>query len=219
MTPPGAAEGDESGLPVADTICAAVRQRIISGHYAGGERLTEEQIAADFKASRMSVREALRMLNAEGFLVIRPYFGTHVATMTRQQASDLLEVQGGLEAMAAGLAAHRRSAADLAELRDIIAEGRRVSDGVSSSATSAVLHGRFHSVLARAAGNESLAMVMVQIRYKVDWVYASAVRRPQGDSWEEHSRIVEAIEAADAERASVAAHAHVQHAVEARSTG
>ena len=207
----------EPGLPAADAICAAVRQRIISGHYAGGQRLTEEQVAADFKASRMSVREALRMLNAEGFLVMRPYFGTHVATMTRQQASDLLELQGGLEALAAGLAARRRSQADVVELRAVIAEGRLVSDGVSSSASSAVLHGRFHSVLARAAGNESLALVMTQVRYKVDWVYASAVRRPQGDSWEEHGRIVDAIEAADADLAAQAAHAHVQHAVEART--
>jgi DNA-binding GntR family transcriptional regulator len=125
-------------MPAADTICAAVRQRIIVGHYSGGERLTEEQIAADFKASRMSVREALKVLNAEGFIVMRPYFGTFVATMTLQQASDLLEVQGGLEAMAASLAARRRTPADLVELRDIVAQGRQVA--VGDKATSATLH-------------------------------------------------------------------------------
>ncbi|BEP14212.1 GntR family transcriptional regulator [Acidothermaceae bacterium B102] len=217
VTRPDAAWDGEPGLPAADAICAAVRQRIVNGHYPGGQRLTEEQVAADFKASRTSVREALRMLNAEGFLVIRPYFGTHVATMTRQQASDLLELQGGLEAMAAGLAAHRRSPADVAELREIIADGRKVSEGLSGSSSSAALHGRFHAVLARAAGNESLALVMTQVRYKVDWVYASAVRRPQGDSWEEHGRIVDAIEEADSELAAQAAHAHVQHAVEAHT--
>ena len=111
VTSPDPAWDPESGLPAADAICAAVRQRIISGHYTRGQRITEEQVATDFKASRMSVREALRMLNAEGFLVIRPYFGTHVATMTRRQVSDLLELQGGLEAMAAGFAARRRSLA------------------------------------------------------------------------------------------------------------
>jgi len=219
VTSPAAAWDPESGLPAADAICAAVRQRIISGHYACGQRITEEQVAADFKASRMSVREALRMLNAEGFLVIRPYFGTHVATMTRKQVSDLLELQGGLEAMAAGFAAQRRSLADVEELRAVVAEGRRVSEGLSGSATSAVLHGRFHTVLARAAGNESLAMLMTQVRYKVDWVYASAVRRPQSDSWEEHSSIVDAIEAADPEGAAQAAKAHMQHAVEAHTGG
>ena len=49
---------------------------------------------------------------------------------------------------------------------------------------------------------------MTQVRYKVDWVYASAVRRPQGDSWEEHSRIVDAIESGDADLAAAAARAH-----------
>ena len=119
--------------------------------------------------------------------------------------------------MAAGLAAQRRSLADVAELRAIIADGRQASEGLSGSERSAVLHGRFHTVLARAAGNESLALMMTQVRYKVDWVYASVVRRPQGDSWEEHSRIVDAIEAADTELAAQAAHAHVQHAVEAHA--
>jgi DNA-binding GntR family transcriptional regulator len=206
---------EDSGLPAADLICAAVRQRIIVGHYAGGERLTEEQVAADFKASRTSVREALRVLAAEGFLVMRPYFGTFVETVTPAQASDLLEVQGGLEAMAAGLAARRRTQQDVDELRAIVEQGRLVTSG--DKARSAVLHGQFHSVLARAAGNESLAMVMVQFRYKVDWVYASAVRRPPGDSWEEHSRIVDAIEAGDPDLAAQAAHDHVQHGSDARS--
>ena len=215
VTPAETSSPDVAGLPAADGICAAVRQRIIIGHYVGGERLTEEQIAADFKASRMSVREALRVLNAEGFLVMRPYFGTFVAALTSQQAADLLEVQGGLEAMAAGLAARRHSAADLVELRQIIALGRAVA--ADDKAAAATLHGRFHAVLARAAGNESLALVMVQMRYKVDWVYASSVQRPQGDSWEEHSRIVDAIETGDADAAAQVAHDHVQHGSDARA--
>ena len=203
---------------MADAICAAVRQRIIDGHYACGERITEEQVAADFKVSRMSVREALRVLAAEGFLTMRPYFGTFVATLTEQQASDLLEVQGGLEAMASELAAVRRSATDIDELRYIVEQGRLTS-AAADKAASATLHGRFHSVLARAAGNESLALVMRQIRFKVDWVYASAVRRPASDAWEEHSRIVDAIEAGDASLAARAARDHVQHGAAARSAG
>lgn len=195
------------GATAADAICAALRQRIITGEYAGGTRLTEEQVAADFQASRMSVREAMRMLGAEGFLVLRPYFGTFVATVGAQQAADLLELQGGLEAMAAALAAHRRSAGDVAELRELVRQGRDACAG-DQLAANARLHGRFHTVLGRAAGNESLAQVMVQIRYKVDWVYATAVRRPAGDSWEEHSRIVDAIASGDAEQAAAAARAH-----------
>lgn len=211
--PLGAVDPAEAST-AADVICAALRQRIITGEYAGGSRLTEEQVAGDFQASRMSVREAMRMLGAEGFLVLRPYFGTFVATVGAQQAADLLELQGGLEAMAAGLAAQRHSADDLAELRDLVRQGREAGAG-GQVAQTALLHGRFHSVLGRAAGNESLAQVMVQIRYKVDWVYATAVRRPAGDSWEEHSRIVDAIASGEAELAAAAARAHVRHGSQA----
>ncbi len=191
-----------------------MRQRIITGEYAGGRRLTEEQVAADFKASRMSVREAMRMLNAEGFLVIRPYFGTFVATVGAQQAADLLELQGGLEAMAARHAAQRHSAGDVAELRELVRQGRAAGAGDQVPLT-AQLHGRFHSVLARAAGNDSLTQVMLQIRYKVDWVYATSVRRPAGDSWDEHSRILDAIESGDPDLAAAAAQAHVRHGSQA----
>lgn len=204
------------GVSAADAICAAVRRRIIDGQYAFGERITEEQVAADFGASRTSVREALRVLSAEGFLSVRPYFGTFVGTLSPQQASELLEVQGGLEAMAAELAARRRSEVDVYELRRTVEQGRLAS-AAADAAGSAKLHAQFHSLLTRAAGNETLADVMRQIRDKVDWVYASSVRRPARDAWEEHSRIVDAIDVGDPALAAEVARDHVQHGSQARA--
>jgi DNA-binding GntR family transcriptional regulator len=52
---------------------------------------------------------------------------------------------------------------------------------------------------------------------KIDWVYAAKVRRPPGDSWEEHAEIVDAIEKGDATLARQAAQTHIQRAVARRS--
>ncbi len=205
-------------MPAADRVTATLRQQIVTGHHKGGQRITEEAIAADLGASRSSVREALRVLNAEGFVDIRPYFGAFVAKLSAKEASDLLEVQGGLESLAAVLAAARRNDRDIAELRALIARGAAAA-AESRTADSSALHGEFHRALARAAGNDSLAALIVQLRYKVDWVYATAVRRPARDSWDEHASIVDAIEAADTTSAAEAARAHVRRGSQAQIAG
>jgi DNA-binding GntR family transcriptional regulator len=202
-------------MTAADAVTAALRHRIVNGHYEGGRRITEEAIADDLGVSRGSVREALRVLNAEGFVAIRPYFGTFVAKLSAKEASDLLELQGGLESLASGLAAGRRDDTDIAEMRALIARGREAAAQERTSESSA-LHGQFHQALARAAGNDSLTTLIIQLRHKIDWVYATTVRRPARDSWDEHAAIVDAIEAADPAAAADAARDHVRRASQAQ---
>jgi DNA-binding GntR family transcriptional regulator len=196
----------------AEDVCARIRRCVISGEYAAGQRLTEEELARQHGVSRMSVREALRVLAAEGFIDVRPYFGTFVTELTSKQAGDLLEVQGALEPLAAGLAAGRRTAEHISELRAIVEEGRQAARAGRAEEASA-LHGRFHARLAAASGNDALSGLIVQLRDKIDWVYAARVRRPPGDSWEEHADMVDAIEKGDASLAVEAAQAHIRHAV------
>jgi DNA-binding GntR family transcriptional regulator len=196
----------------AEDVCGRIRRCVISGEYAAGQRLTEEDLARQHGVSRMSVREALRVLAAEGFIDVRPYFGTFVTELTSKQAGDLLEVQGALEPLAAGLAASRRTAEHISELRAIVEEGRRAARAGRAEEASA-LHGRFHARLATASGNDALSVLIVQLRDKIDWVYAARIRRPPGDSWEEHADMVDAIEKGDAALAVEAAQAHIRHAV------
>lgn len=191
-------------------VCNDLRQRIVQGEYAAGLRLTEEQLAAHYRVSRMSVREALRLLAAEGFVRVQPYFGTFVAEMTLKQATDLLEVQSALEPLAAGLAARRRRWDHVDELKVLVERGRQaVAEGRFDEA--AALHGEFHAVLARASGNDSLSVLMADLRDKLDWAYATRVRRPPGVPWDEHDEIVSAIEDGDPRRSVAAAERHMQH--------
>lgn len=200
--------------PAREAVCGDLRRRIIRGEYPAGSRLTEEQLAGQFRVSRMSVRESLRILAAEGFVRVQPYFGTFVAEMSAKQASDLLEVQGALEPLAAGLAASRRQWDQVAQLKELVNRGSSAAhDGRVEESTA--LQGEFHAVLAQASGNDSLTTLIAELRDKLDWAYAAQVHRPAGDSWDEHGEIVSAIEEGDPVRAVAAAQRHIREGSEA----
>ena len=85
----------------AHSVCTAIRDDIVSGVYERGTRLTEELLARRYGVSRVPVREALRTLEAEGFVVTRRHAGACVAEPTEQDAADLLEIRALLEPLAA----------------------------------------------------------------------------------------------------------------------
>jgi DNA-binding GntR family transcriptional regulator len=192
-----------------ERLHAEIRHRIIHGEYRAGLRLTEEELARQHVVSRTSVREALRVLAAQGFVTIRPYFGTFVAEMTAKEARDLLELQGALEALAAGLAASRRTTGHIAQLKTIVERGRTAA-GEARAEDAAALHSHFHAVLADASGNDSLSALVAQLRDKLVWAYSTQVRRPLSDSWDEHAEIVATIERGDSALAVQAAETHIQ---------
>lgn len=70
-------------------VCGALRTRIISGAYCPGERITEQSLAEEFGISRIPVREALRVLEAQGYVRIQPQHGTFVRAIDRVEAELL----------------------------------------------------------------------------------------------------------------------------------
>jgi DNA-binding GntR family transcriptional regulator len=195
-------------------VCAAVRRRIIVGEYSPGERLTEDALAEEYNVSRIPVREALRVLASEGFVRVRPYYGTFVAELSAGDADDLLEVRAALEPLAARLAAERRTPEQLAELKQIVADGSRATKEDRYEDV-AVLNGRFHELLGVASGNTNLRGFIGELRDKIDWVYSVEVRRRARDSWGEHVEIVEAIDRRDAARAERLVYEHIEKATAA----
>ncbi|GAA1804572.1 GntR family transcriptional regulator [Luedemannella flava] len=192
-------------------LCAAIRDDVILGVFAPGQRLTEDGLAERFGVSRMPVREALRMLAVEGFVRIAPYYGTFVAELSPDEAADLLEIRAVLEPLAAARAAHRRTEAHLEQLREVVREGRQaVFHGTLDRLPA--LNTRFHTILAEASGNTSLNSIVEQLRYKIAWVYAVELPRRAADSWTEHQLIVDALEQGDAELARAVMAEHIRQA-------
>ncbi|WP_433672689.1 GntR family transcriptional regulator [Nocardia sp. CA-136227] len=203
-----------AGRMTPQQLCRAIRDDIIRGAYAPGQRLTEDALAESYGVSRVPVREALRTLEAEGFASSRPYAGVFVAALTEDEAADLLEIRARLEPLCASRAAVRRTPEQLGRLKELTALGQ---DAVRAGRLDelARLNSRFHEVLAEASGSTLLAQLIMQLSWKIAWVYSVELPRRASDSWHEHEQICAALEAGDPDRAAAVVTSHIAHAATA----
>ncbi|MFF1381748.1 GntR family transcriptional regulator [Streptomyces sp. NPDC058308] len=198
----------------AHSVCTAIRDDIVAGVHERGSRLAEEVLARRYGVSRVPVREALRTLEAEGFVVTRRHAGACVAEPTEQEAADLLEVRTLLEPLAAARAAQRRTDAHLKVLRGLVRLGQeRARNGRGEDLRP--LGGWFHETLAQASGNPGLSALLIQLRHKAAWMYVVDSPAAPADSWAEHAAIVDAVARRDAERARALTAAHAARATAA----
>ncbi|MFJ9037708.1 GntR family transcriptional regulator [Streptomyces sp. NPDC102406] len=195
----------------AHSVCTAIRDDIVAGVYERGGRLTEELLARRYGVSRVPVREALRTLEAEGFVVTRRHAGACVAEPTGQEAADLLEVRMLLEPLSAARAAQRRTEAHLKVLRGLVRLGQeRARRGQNEDLRS--LGGWFHETLAQASGSPGLITLLTQLRHKIAWMYTVETPAQPAESWAEHGAIVDAVVRGDAERARALTALHAERA-------
>ena len=108
-----------SELPLRDVVFQTLRGAIINGDFEPGERLMEVKLADSLGVSRTPVREAIRMLELEGLVVMKPRRGAEVAGITLKELRDSLEVRLVLERLAVKLACERISDAEKLELIQI----------------------------------------------------------------------------------------------------
>jgi DNA-binding GntR family transcriptional regulator len=192
-------------------LAAALRDRVVRGVYPPGHRLTEDDLAEQYGVSRIPVREALRLLEGEGFVRVKPYSGTFVAELTAQDAADLLEIRGVLEPLAASRAAETRTDAHLDGLRQILADGTAAL-AAEDLEELAELNTKFHALLTEASGNSTLNQIIGTLQHKITWVYSVELPRRAADSWAEHRLIINALERSDADSARALMVAHVRSA-------
>jgi DNA-binding GntR family transcriptional regulator len=154
--PQEGADSFRAPFPLSEAIFRHVGRAIVEGSMRPNQRLVETQLCAEFSCSRSPLREAIRMLAAEGLVTITPRKGARVAVLTPKTLRDVFEVRVMLEGLAARLAAEHRSEADVAELRELSARMRQVvADGEPN--TFFELNNVFHEALARIGGNAYLA--------------------------------------------------------------
>jgi len=195
----------DSHRPLRDKVVTELRRRIIDGVYGPGHRLTEERLAEDFGVSRNPVREAIRVLEAEGMLIAQPRRSAVVATMTVQDVEELFDVRLSLEVLAARLAAERVGADGAARLDRLLADARGTRRGVDLAG----LNTRFHATVTALAGNALLSGIMESLHGRLQWIYRQSVQERAPHSWAEHETIAAAIRAGDADAAASAARTHV----------
>ena len=117
---PRPAPGAGRTLPA--TVAGQLRERIIQGEFAPGARLNERALCDRLGVSRTPLREAFRVLAAEGLVRIEPNRGAQVVALGVADIREAFEVIGGLEAMSCRLACERATDAEIAEIRALTFE-------------------------------------------------------------------------------------------------
>jgi DNA-binding GntR family transcriptional regulator len=197
--------------PLGQRVVDALRKAIFSGTYKPGERLVEDRLASDMGVSRVPVREALRILAAEGLVKIAPRRGASVAALSSVAARDMIEVRATLEGLNARLAARRHSPAMVAALESVLEIGSRATAKRDAQSLN-VLNARFHDLLANAGGNAVLAEIMRTLRTRTTSFFAAMSGKRAKETWVEHAAIVRAVIAGDEALAELLATRHVVNA-------
>lgn len=207
---------DQRTASAADQAYAYVRERVISGDFAAGMRLTEWQIADALGTSRTPVREALRRLVSDGFLRFQRNYGTFVGTFTAKDVGELFETRAVLESQVAAAAARHITAAQveqLAALQDQI-EAHGLDLGRQNIARISGLNREFHGLIAQASDSPRMVgMLSNSIEAPVVQQTFSRYSAPQLQrSFQHHRELVDAFRARDAAWARDAMSCHVRAA-------
>jgi len=190
-----------------------LREDIVTGRYAAGDRLLERSLEAEYGVSRTVVRESLRQLESERLVEIVPNVGPRVRALTYDEIVNLYEVRSTLESAASRFAAQGASDAQVKALRAAF------EHLVTSAATLPIAEmikekNQFYDVLIEASGNpiigEMLGNVQARIAQLRSITLASADRTPH--MLAELRKVVECIEARDPAGAVQASEDHVESA-------
>ena len=188
-----------------------LRQAIQSGEYGPGDRVLEDALAERFNISRTPVREALRRLEDEGFLVHESHRGMTVAQLDYQMVMELYSMRYILEGAAAAMAARNASDIEMEMLADMVKQEKAASVTAEAMAEH---NRRLHLAIYQCAHNRYLLRTSNVLSNPLALLSRTAFSSParRAAVCEEHRAIVDAIRARDPERAAQAAHEHMRAA-------
>ena len=174
-----------------------VRAAILGGQFGPGERVPQDDLAQQFGVSRMPVREALRVLEMEGLIEMRPHRGAVVVDLRPEDVAEVFEIRAMLEGRAAELAAVNLTDATLARLRELLT----ALDGAAADEPRWLeLNREFHTAIYPASGWPRLCAMIEQQRNVVQPYLRAALAfvGRTGTARAEHDAILRAAEARDA---------------------
>ena len=197
-------------LPLRDVVFKTLREAILKGDLAPGERLMEIKLANQLGVSRTPIREAIRKLELEGLVVMVPRKGAEVAKITEKDLRDVLEVRASLEELAISLACERITDEKIAELKDALEQFRTVIKGKDVTKI-AQMDVAFHDVIFEATQNARLVQMVNNLReqmyrYRLEYLKDFSTHSRLD---EEHLKIFEAVSARDIERATALIREHI----------
>lgn len=207
---------DEPSSLHADLV-SQLRDFIVEGHLTAGLRVPERELCERFNVSRTPLREALKVLAAEGLIELLPNRGARVRQFSETDIRNLFQVISGLDFVAGRLACARITDDEIAEIERLHLEmyshylRRELADYFR-------LNQKIHQAIVQAAGNPVLSAnyaklnaVVRRLRYS-----ANLLRRDRlGDAMREHEQIIDALRRRAGEELGMLMFQHIQSKCEA----
>jgi len=178
-------------------VAGRLRDMIAADQLSAGTKLNERELTAQLQVSRTPLREAIKMLAAEGLVHLVPNRGAFVADPSPDEVEDMLEAMGALEAMCGELACARATDAEIAAIRqthDRMAKAYERRDRLSYFKLNQEIHRR----VAQASRNATLQRLHATLNARL---YRVRFMSNKTDRWhtavEEHEAIADALERRD----------------------
>ena len=192
-----------------EQVADYLRERIISGVYARGSRLKQAEIAEELKLSITPVREALKLLEAEGYVSGDSYRGARVVPFDPTASAEILQLRLMLEAQLVRGAVDKATGKDIEELRALAKEFETAFDN-GDRASARGINYRFHRRMYDiAAMPQTLHFVQILwARYPFDLINAVSGRGK--DAVAEHDEILQAFAEGDASSAVLSMRKHIE---------
>lgn len=187
--------------PLPDKIADFIREAIIVGKLQPGEKVSEAKLAEELRISRTPIREAIRMLESEGFVSIIPRRGTVVSDFTFEDLYEYFQVKACLESFSAFLAEPQMTERDINRLRRLNEEEK---NAISSHdfAKFMRIHEDFHQIFLTKSGNEKLQKLNDQMMVHIKRLQSFFLQQPELFSHcaETHGDIIDAFHQHDGPR-------------------
>ena len=201
----------DSYQPLREVVCETLRDAIRRGILKPGERLMEIQLAEELGVSRTPVREAIRKLELEGYVIMMPRRGTYVANLSIRDVNEVFEIRTSLESLSNGLAAERITDEELEQLqRLLVVIGKYIEENDMDKIVETDT--KFHDLLYQASRNQRLIGIISILREQLTRFRTTSMSFPGRlkETLEEHREIVEAIAQGDVKAARKAAEKHME---------
>jgi DNA-binding GntR family transcriptional regulator len=204
---------ERKNVTLRDQVLEKLRGAILDFRFRPGQRLIERELCDRMGVSRTSVREALRHLEAEGLVRTIPNRGPVVAAVTADEARQLYEVRGALEAIAGRLFAERASDVQIEALSAAM-EDLRQAYATADPRLILQTTARVYDSIFAGCGNEIIAQILRSLHARVTFLRATSLAAPSRlpHSLAEMERIFEAVRTRDLDGAYQACSEHVSRA-------
>jgi len=181
--------------PVRELVLERLREAILNRTLKPGDRIVEAELAQVFNVSRTPVREALRVLEAEGLLRRIPRKGLFVRGITREDVVEIYSIRIALESLAVSIAVERITPVEISRLAKLVDQMKKYTESKESDKLFSVCQ-EFNDILVRASRMPRLIkLVKVYMEYLEQFrAISMAKHERQVAALREHEEILRAVD-------------------------